>query len=274
MATLRLEDEMATLRQEEVEMATLRLEDERGFCQATRLQYINSHIMLSNRCVLQQQVKKKLKKERKKKGALNSQSTLIYTSYLWLSLYRFIINYPAELVVIMGKHKLCEHGKRSGLCKICPGFKTQKQYVKLCEHKRQKAHCKECSGSAIGKYKCKHGRRKYQCKTCGGSSLCVHNSPMDKCKVCVGSSVCVHNRRKHMCKACGGSGLCVHNRQKHLCQTCGGSSICKHNKQRGNCKECKSGKKKNRVVSDDLENSGGFDNAVEEEEERYNKRWT
>jgi hypothetical protein len=25
------------------------------FCQATRLQYINSHIMLSNRCVLQQQ---------------------------------------------------------------------------------------------------------------------------------------------------------------------------------------------------------------------------
>jgi hypothetical protein len=25
------------------------------FCQATRLQYLNSHIMLSNRCVLQQQ---------------------------------------------------------------------------------------------------------------------------------------------------------------------------------------------------------------------------
>ncbi len=25
------------------------------FCQATRLQYINSHIMLGNRCVLQQQ---------------------------------------------------------------------------------------------------------------------------------------------------------------------------------------------------------------------------
>ena len=46
----------------------------------------------------------------------------------------------------MGKQKLCEHGKRSGRCMICPGFKTQKQYVKLCEHGNQKAHCEKCGG--------------------------------------------------------------------------------------------------------------------------------
>ncbi len=125
------------------------------------------------------------------------------------------------------KIKVCEHGTKKYICKICKG-------KGICEHDRQKIHCKDCKGSSI----CEHNKQRNFCKDCNGVSLCEHNRRKYRCKVCNGSSICEHGKVKYSCKKCDGSQFCAHGKEKHRCVDCDGVGICEHKRVQSHCIDC------------------------------------
>ena len=103
----------------------------------------------------------------------------------------------------------CQHGKESGMCRICRPcrhgkLKNNCAICRPCPHGKVRQACKECCG-------CEHGRLKLQCRVC---NACVHGRNKYKCEIC---SPCPHGRVKYNCRLCN---ACVHGRLKYKCREC------------------------------------------------------
>jgi len=82
------------------------------------------------------------------------------------------------------KLKVCPHGKRRHLCRVCPA----------CPHGKILRHCFECFG-------CSHGKLTHNCAVC---SRCPHGKIRHNCRDC---RACPHGKLKKICLVCS---PCLH----------------------------------------------------------------
>ena len=191
------------------------------------------------------------------------------------------------------KHQICPHGEEQYKCKD-ESCKLKLSSNKLCEHGKRKGVCVDCGGSEI----CEHKRLRYNCIECKGTGVCEHSKLSRFCEICKvkprheivtlaaylermssasaqaspgvqteqtvpakrarlehgggprkgprkGPPKCEHGKVKRLCKVCGGSHLCQHEMNRYFCVACKGAGICEHSKRFNACKICK-----NKPISD------------------------